>query len=242
MQTTKAIGILERIPKKGYGKKRINVEGKGWEAFKKKGWDRTMPEDIPEEDIRRICLDLGVVKEFNYTKWKGGLWIADGLAASILDAYEESSDMRDVFATRLEKLMGMIDMVLKYVVVGQCHDTSRTIRKEEITQQDVYAHLVATYGFYGLLEQIARLNHKTEAIKVFDVINSGGEFKDEHAEPLLQMLRNFRDVEQRVAAEIASEEQQTLKQCKISGAKRKQTPKLARSQNSQSLEPGKCAD
>ncbi len=177
---------------------RMKLGGKGWEAFKKKGHDPEF-DDIPMEEIQRICVDLGVLKEFKYVE-KGSLWLGDGVAASILDAYEKSSDMRDVFATRLEKLMGMIDMVLKYVVVGQCHDTSRTIRKEEITQEDIYAHLVATYGFYGLLEQIAILNHKAEAAKVFDAINSGGEYKDAHAEPLLAMLRDFKEIEQNVAA------------------------------------------
>jgi hypothetical protein len=228
---SRTVGILERIPKRGYGRKCLPVQGKGWSCFKEKGWGCTKPEDIPDEEMRRICVNLGLFKEFKYVE-KGGLWIGEGVATSILDAYEKSSDMRDVFPTRLDKLLGMIDAVLKYVILGQCHDMSRTTRKEEITQQDTYAHLVATYGFYGLLEEIARLNHKTEAIKVFNVINSQGEFKDEQAEPLLQMLREFKKIEEDVATEIAAEEQQTSKQGKISEAKRKQIPKLAISQSS----------
>lgn len=180
---------------------KLNVDGRGFEAFKTKGWDAIRPGDIPEEELRKICLDLGIAKEFRYTRWKGGLWPGEGVAKSILEAYEKSSDMRDVFPTRLDKLVGMIDTVLKYIVLGECHDTSRTTRKEEITPEDTYAHMVATYGFYGLLKEIARLNHKEKAVKVFDVINLGGEFKDEYAEPLLEMLRDFKEIEERVATE-----------------------------------------
>lgn len=185
---------LEFVPDKGSGKKRIDVEGAGWEAFKKKGWDGTKPEDIPDEEIKRICLEIGLIKEFKYVN-EGGLWFRDGIAASILDRYDRS---QEIFATRLDKLMATIDTVLKYLVLSQCHDTLKTIKKEEITQEDIYAHMVAVYGFYGLLEQIARLSHKTGAVRVFDIINSEGAFRDEYAEPLLKMLRDFREIEQRV--------------------------------------------
>jgi hypothetical protein len=130
---------------------------------------------------------------------KGTLWLGEGIASSILDAYDRSSD---AFPTLLDKLMGMIDMVLKYVVLGQCHDTSRTTKKEEITQEDIYTHMVAVYGFYALLEEIARLNRKTRAIQVFDVIYSEGEFTDEYAEPLLEMLRDFREIDVAVAMKL----------------------------------------
>jgi hypothetical protein len=109
--------------------------------------------------------------------------------------------MHDIFPTLLDKLLALTGKVLTYRALSKRHDVSKTIRKREITEEDQYLQAVATFGFYGLLEQIARLNNKTEAIKVFDVINSQGEFKDEYAEPLLQMLREFREIEDTVARE-----------------------------------------
>ncbi|MDG6999631.1 MAG: hypothetical protein JRN15_11000 [Nitrososphaerota archaeon] len=201
-------------------KKRLRVEGAGWHAFQKKDWDNFLPEDLPEDELKQICVRLGVISEFNYVK-KGGLWIGEGIAAEVLDAYQKSPEMRDIFPTLLDKLMALIGKVLTYRVLSISHDPSKPVMKKEITKEEQYAQAVATFGFYGLFEEIARLNHKTEAIKVFDVINSQGEFKDEYAEPLLQMLREFREIDESVAKDTETEVLLAMNKDKKSKAKQR---------------------
>ncbi len=201
-------------------KNKLNVRGKGWDAFLEYGWDELIPDDIPEDDIKRICIELGVIREFKYVA-KGGLWIGDGIAAEVLDAYQKSPEMRDIFPTLLDKLMALIGKVLTYRVLSISHDPSKPVMKKDITKEEQYAQAVATFGFYGLFEEIAKLNHKTEAIKVFDVMNSQGEFKDEYAEPLLQMLREFREIDELVAKDTETEVLLAMNKDKKSKAKQR---------------------